>query len=129
LPGAVAALAAVHAAGGRTLVLTAKLTALARLHLDHLGLRVDLLVGDAWADGKADALRSHGVAVYVGDHVADMAAARSAGAVGVGVTTGPCAADELSAAGADTVLAGLGEFPGWLDNQLRSRFSVPPTGD
>jgi phosphoglycolate phosphatase len=33
----------------------------------------------------------------------------------VGVTTGPCDADELRAAGADVVLNDLTEFPDWLD--------------
>src|SRR5437660_1239674 len=52
LPGAAEAFAAVHAAGGRCVVVTAKLGRLARLHLDHLGLRPDAVVGDVWADGK-----------------------------------------------------------------------------
>jgi phosphoglycolate phosphatase len=125
LPGAHEALDAVRAAGGRTVVVTAKIAHLARLHLDHLGLHPDDLVGEAWADGKAEALRSHGVDVYVGDHVADMAAARAAGVVGFGVTTGPCDAEELSVAGATVVRPDLTSFPDWL----RSRFSVPPTGD
>jgi phosphoglycolate phosphatase len=125
LPGARAALDAVRAAGGRTVVVTAKIAPLARLHLDHLGLHPDDLVGDAWADGKAEALHSRGVEVYVGDHVADMAAARAAGAVAFGVTTGPGDADALRAAGAAVVAPDLTRFPDWL----RSRFSVPPTGD
>jgi phosphoglycolate phosphatase len=104
---------------------TAKIARLARLHLDHLGLHVDALVGDAWADGKARALRTHTVSVYVGDHVADMVAARAADAVGVGVATGPCGADALTGAGASQVLTDLTDFPDWL----RSRFPVPPTGD
>ena len=118
LPGAAAALAAVRAAGGRTLVVTAKLARLARLHLDHLGLAPDEVVGEAWAGGKAAALRSRDAGAYVGDHVADMAAARAAGAVGVGVATGPCDADELRTAGAGAVLADLTAFPAWLDDWL-----------
>src|SRR4051794_8520667 len=38
LPGAREAVAAVRRHGGRTLVVTAKLGRLARLHLDHLGI-------------------------------------------------------------------------------------------
>jgi phosphoglycolate phosphatase len=123
LPGAVEALAAVHDAGGRVIIVTAKRAGLARLHLDHLGLAADVVVGDAWADGKAAALRDHGAAVYVGDHTADMAAARAAGVVGVGVTTGACDADALTAAGATTVLSDLRAFPVWLS---AARMSVGP---
>jgi phosphoglycolate phosphatase len=114
LPGAVDALAAVHDAGGRVVVVTAKRKELAQLHLDHLGLEVDALVGDAWAEEKGLRLREHGAGVYVGDHVADMTAARVADAVGVGVTTGPCDADTLTSAGAAVVLPDLRAFPGWL---------------
>jgi phosphoglycolate phosphatase len=114
LPGAVEALAAVHGAGGLVVVVTAKRAALARLHLDHLDLAVDDLVGDAWAEEKGLRLREHGATVYVGDHVADMTAARVAGAVGVGVATGPCDAETLTAAGAAVVLPDLRAFPGWL---------------
>jgi phosphoglycolate phosphatase len=114
LPGAVEAVAAVHGRGGRVLVVTAKRGDLARLHIDHLGLPVDKLVGLAWADGKTRALRETGVVGYVGDHVADMTAARAAGVSGVGVTTGPCPAGDLLAAGASVVLADLTGFPAWL---------------
>jgi phosphoglycolate phosphatase len=125
LPGAAEALAAVRAAGGRVIVVTAKRVALARLHLDHLDLRVDVLVGDAWADGKATALREYGAGVYVGDHIADMAAARTAGTVGVGVTTGPCDADALRSAGATAVLPDLRAFPAWWGT---AGISVGPLG-
>ena len=114
LPGAVDALAAVRAHGGRVVVVTSKIGRLARLHLDHLGLMVDALAGDLFAEGKATALVEHGVRGYVGDHVADMVAARTAGVVGVGVATGPCSADELAEAGAATVLDDLTGFPAWL---------------
>jgi phosphoglycolate phosphatase len=116
LPGALEALAAVRAADGRVVVVTAKKTELARLHLDRLGLVVDAVAGLRWADGKARALTEHAASVYVGDHVADMTAARSAGVVGVGVATGPCTADELRRAGADTVLPGLNQFASWLQD-------------
>ena len=61
MPGAEAALAAVHGRGGRVVVVTSKLGRLAQLHLDHLGLAVDELAGDLFAEGKATALREHGV--------------------------------------------------------------------
>ena len=115
MPGAEAALRAVQARGGRTMVVTAKIGRLAKLHLDHLGLPVDELAGDVFAEQKAVALREHGATLYVGDHVADMAAARAAGIPGVAVATGPCSADELTEAGAYLVLDDLVEFPRALD--------------
>lgn len=119
LPGAVAALAAVRSLGGRLVVVTSKLGRLARLHLDHLGLPVDDVVGDLFAEQKAVALTEHAVQVYVGDHAADMVAARAAGVAGVGVTTGPCSADELRLAGANEVLDDLTGFPASLSRLLR----------
>jgi phosphoglycolate phosphatase len=115
LPGAAEALAAVRDRGGRTVVITSKIGRLARLHLDHLGLVVDEVVGDRFADGKRAAIAEHGVSAYVGDHVADIAAARAAGVPGVGVPTGPCSAAELWSAGASVVLDGLTGLPAWLD--------------
>ena len=115
MPGAEAALRGVQARGGRTMVVTAKMGRLAKLHLDHLELPVDELAGDVFAEQKAVALREHGATLYVGDHVADMAAARAAGIPGVAVATGPCSADELTEAGAYLVLDDLVEFPRALD--------------
>jgi phosphoglycolate phosphatase len=114
-PGAVAALAAVRARGLRVVVVTSKLGRLAELHLAHLGMVADELAGDLFAEGKAAALVEHGVRWYVGDHAADMVAARTAGIPGVGVTTGPCGHAELTAAGAAYVLPDLTAFPALLD--------------
>jgi phosphoglycolate phosphatase len=94
---------------------TSKIGRLAKLHLDHLGLAVDELAGDLFAEEKATALREHGANLYVGDHVADMVAAEAAGIPGVGVATGPCSPAELSAAGAHLVLGDLTGFPAALD--------------
>jgi phosphoglycolate phosphatase len=118
LPGAIEAVGAVRRHGGQVVVITGKYEANARLHLDHLGLIVDGLVGWAWAEGKVVAMREYGVDIYLGDHPADMAAAVQAGAVGVGLTTGDHGADELTVAGARTILASLSEFPDWLDAHL-----------
>lgn len=115
LPGAREAVAAVRARGGRVVVITSKISRLARLHLDHLGLEVDDVFGDRFAEGKAEAIAEHGVSAFVGDHIADMAAARAAGVPGIGVTTGPCGAPELRVAGAVVVLDQLTGLPGWLD--------------
>ncbi|RZE99629.1 HAD hydrolase-like protein [Streptomyces sp. SCA2-2] len=114
LPGAAAALEAVRAHGGRSLVVTAKNEEHARLHLDHLGLRADLVVGSLWAEAKGGALRAQGATVYVGDHTGDVRGARAAGAFSVAVATGGCTPDELRAAGADLVLPDLAAFPAWL---------------
>ncbi len=109
LPGARAAVAAVRAAGGRAIVVTAKHEPLARLHLAHADLAVDEVLGDRWGDAKAEVLA--GALAYVGDHVADVRAARTAGTRAVAVVTGPCDADDLWAAGADDVLSDLTTFP------------------
>ncbi|MFJ1755638.1 HAD family hydrolase [Kitasatospora sp. NPDC088134] len=118
LPGALAAVAAVRAVGGRVLVITGKYEPNARLHLEAIGLEVDALVGDLWAETKGDALREHGAGVYVGDHLGDVRGALAAGAVAVGVATGPYGPAELTAAGAHTVLNDLTEFPAWLTAHL-----------
>jgi phosphoglycolate phosphatase len=114
LPGAREAIDAVRAAGGRAIVVTAKYEPNAKLHLEHLGIEPDAVIGDLWAERKAEALLDHGAAVYVGDHTGDVRGARTAGAHSVAVATGPCAAEELRSAGADVVLADLTEFPAWL---------------
>ncbi|GIF76171.1 HAD family hydrolase [Asanoa siamensis] len=114
LPGARAAVEAVRAGSGRVVVVTSKLGRLAELHLRHLGLDVDAVAGDLFAEGKAAAITEHDCGVYVGDHVADMVAARTAGVPGVAVTTGPCSPEELTAAGARLVLPDLREFPAAL---------------
>jgi len=114
MPGAVEALAAVRDLGLRVVVVTSKLGRLAELHLAHLGMTADELAGDLFAEGKAAALVEHDVRVYVGDHVGDMVAARTAGVPGIGVATGPCNPDELRAAGASHVIADLTAFPALL---------------
>jgi phosphoglycolate phosphatase len=113
-PGALAALAAVRELGLRVVVVTSKLARLAQLHLDHLGMVVDEVVGDLFAEGKAAALTGHGVRWYAGDHVADMVAARTAEVPGIGLTTGPCSAEQLREAGAAYILPDLTGFPALL---------------
>jgi pyridinium-3,5-biscarboxylic acid mononucleotide sulfurtransferase len=118
LPGAAAAVAAVRATGGTTLVITGKYEPNARLHLAHLGIEADTVLGWCWGPGKTEALLEHGATVYVGDHEADMRAAAAAGALAVGVPTGPATEQELVAAGADVVLDDLTAFPGWFAGHL-----------
>lgn len=115
LPGAHAALAAVHRAGGRTLVVTGKYAPHAELHVKALGFEVDVLVGGLWSTKKAVALREHGAVAYVGDHIGDVRGALAASAVPVGVTTGPCGRADLVAAGAEFVFDSIEAFPAWLE--------------
>ncbi|MFI2379356.1 HAD family hydrolase [Streptomyces sp. NPDC018964] len=116
LPGAREAIAAVREAGGRAIVVTAKYEPNAKLHLAHLGIEPDAVIGDLWAEGKAAALREHEATVYVGDHLGDVRGARAAGALSVAVATGPYGPDALREAGADVVLTALTEFPRWFSD-------------
>ncbi len=123
LPGAVAAVQAVHAAGGRVLVVSAKAEAgvhdvLTQVGLDHGDRKPDLVVGGLFAAAKGGRLIEEDAAVYVGDHPGDMQAARVAGALSVAVLTGPQPAEALVTAGADVVLESLLEFPQWLSTYL-----------
>jgi pyridinium-3,5-biscarboxylic acid mononucleotide sulfurtransferase len=120
LPGAAEAVKAVRRHHGRVLVVTAKNEPHARLHVEHLGLDVDEVVGDVWAEQKGEVLRAHGATIYVGDHLGDVLGAHAAGALALGVPTGPVAADELRAAGAHVVLPDLTDFPYWLDEHVLS---------
>ncbi|MGD3109051.1 HAD family hydrolase [Streptomyces sp. YGL11-2] len=118
MPGAREAVDAVHAAGGRAVVVTAKYEPNAKLHLAHLGIAADAVIGSLWAEAKAGALREHGARVYVGDHTGDVRGAHTAGALSVAVATGPCGIDELRAAGAEVLLGDLTDFPSWLDRYV-----------
>ena len=124
LPGAADALDAVRAAGGRVAVVTAKRHDLATACLAGAGLEADELHASLWGESKADALRSVGASVYVGDHPLDMVAARLAGAYGIGVASGP-----LQPVGGDVLLPDLSDFStalsvARLDRQLRGLGSV-----
>jgi phosphoglycolate phosphatase len=114
LPGAREAVAAVREAGGRAIVVTAKYEPNAELHLAHLGIEPDAVIGNLWAEQKSQALREWGASVYVGDHTGDIRGARGARAYSLAVATGPFGAEELREAGADDVLPDLTAFPEWL---------------
>lgn len=118
MPGARDALDAVREAGGRTIVVSAKNGPHAEQHFVHLGIEPDAVVGGLFAEGKAEALRAHGASVYVGDHVGDVRGAAAAGALSVGVATGPCTPGELRAAGADVVLEDLTDFRAWWESYV-----------
>ncbi|MET7617052.1 HAD family hydrolase [Streptomyces sp. NPDC005408] len=121
LPGARDAVAAVQELGGRAIVVTAKHEPNAKLHLAHLGIAPDEVIGWLWAEAKAEALREHGASVYVGDHTGDVRGARAADALSVAVPTGPCDAEELRAAGADVIIDDLTAFPAWLRTYSETR--------
>ncbi|MFI1156135.1 HAD family hydrolase [Streptomyces sioyaensis] len=129
MPGARESLAAVHAAGGRAIVVTAKYEPNAKLHLTHLGLAADAVIGSLWAEAKAEALRAHEAQIYVGDHTGDVRGAHTAGALSVAVATGPCDAHELRAAGAEVLLADLTDFPSWLERYVAEGAEGPDGAD
>ncbi len=123
-PGVPAALAAVRRHGGRVVLVTGKHTPNAQLHVDHLGLDVDVVEGRVWGVGKGEVLRRHGAGIYVGDHVHDVEGALAAGATSVSVLTGGCTRAELERAGTHVVLEDLADFPEWLDaHVLAARLS------
>nr|WP_206507023.1 haloacid dehalogenase-like hydrolase [Streptomyces chrestomyceticus] len=121
MPGAREAVAAVQRHGGRAIVVTAKYEPNAKLHLAHLDIGADAVIGSLWAEAKAEALRAHGASVYVGDHTGDVRGAQTADALSVAVATGPCDADELRTAGANVLLDDLTGFPAWLEGYVAER--------
>ncbi|MEO3874523.1 HAD family hydrolase [Nonomuraea sp. B12E4] len=114
MAGAHDAIEAVHARGGRVIVVTAKNVRDAAGTLKALGLAVDEVVGSLFGTAKGSALARFGAAAYVGDHVADIEAARAGGAVSVTVATGPYTVRELRDHGADVALGDLTEFADWF---------------
>jgi phosphoglycolate phosphatase len=120
MPGAAKSLRSVKAAGGRTVVVSAKFTPFVHRALDEAGLTelVDVVYGDLFAEDKATALIAEGATIYVGDHPGDMAAAHAANAYAVGVTTGANDEHDLGAAGADLALPDLDTFAIWLPRHV-----------
>lgn len=127
MPGARAAVEAVRAAGGRTMVVSAKNHRDTVATVEFLELPVDVIQGGLWAADKGIALREHSATVYVGDHPGDVDAARAADAFSLTVATGGYSADALRDYGADEVLSDLTAFPSWLrDNPIQPP-SIPST--
>ena len=111
MPGAAEALDAVRAAGRRSIVVTAKSQVHAEATVRFLGMDVDHVVGSLFGAAKGRALKAHDAGTYTGDHVADIDAARAAGARSIAVATGPYDEAALRAYGADIVLPDLRVFP------------------
>jgi phosphoglycolate phosphatase len=120
MPGAVEAVGAVRSRGGRVVVVTAKSRPLADATVRFLGLEVDHVAGSVFGAGKGPALRGFGADAFVGDHVADVDAARAAGARSVAVATGPYDSAALRAYGADIVLPDLRVFPETLTELINA---------
>ncbi|MCP2363931.1 phosphoglycolate phosphatase [Nonomuraea thailandensis] len=114
MAGAHEAIEAVRGAGGGVIVVTGKNVRDARGTVKVLGLDVDEVVGSVFGADKGSALARFGAAAYVGDHVADIKAARAGGAVSVTVATGPYTVGELRDHGADVALGDLTEFAAWF---------------
>ncbi|MBM2577895.1 HAD family hydrolase [Jannaschia sp. Os4] len=125
VPGADAALAALHADGWTMGILTNATTAEAAHHLGHMGLR-DLfvrIVGYDVAGPKPDPAGALTFArerrldpseiLVVGDGMTDMEAARRAGMPAVGVLTGTLSRADLEPH-ARAVLDDVTALPGWL---------------
>lgn len=145
LPGAREALAAVHALGGRVLVVSMKVEPAVRAVLAAVGLDgadpdgagpdgagpdgagVDEVAGGLFGAAKGARLLESGADVYVGDHPGDLEAARVASAAAVAVATGPHSAQALAAAGADVVLTDLRAFPQWLSGYWAGRHEARST--
>lgn len=119
MPGALAAVDAITAAHGRYVVVTAKSEPAGRAILERLGFAVDAVAGGRFGTKKGAALREYGAGIYVGDHLADIDAARAGDAVAVSVATGMYDVTALRSAGADAVLGDLTEFPAWLAENRR----------
>lgn len=116
MPHAREALAAVHALGGRSVVVSAKHEPIVGVALAEAGLAdlVDAYRGDLFGAAKAPALTELGATHYVGDHPGDVEAGHGAGAYVIGVATGSHTRDDLLAAGADDAVDDLAGLPAAL---------------
>lgn len=119
LPGAASLGTEVRRRNGRLVVITSRLTGIARSCLSASGVEADIVVGGVTGLEKGAAMTEHGVEVYIGDHPLDMQGARSVGITAIGVLTGNHGADELWAAGATCVMKDLEEFVTVLNQALQ----------
>lgn len=120
MPGAVEAVEAIRSRGGRVIVVTAKSQGHAEATVRALGLDVDRVAGSLFGADKGTALRAFAADAYVGDHLADVDAARAAGVRSVAVATGPYDEAALQAYGADIVLPDLRVFPETLTELINA---------
>jgi pyrophosphatase PpaX len=133
-PGALEAVETLARRGHPIGVVTAKIEQGARRTLTHTGLLpyVKAVVGaDSCAHAKPHpepvlvALAALGAtpseAILLGDSPHDIAAAKAAGALGIGALWGACSRDALAAAGADLFLADVREVPALVESLERAR--------
>lgn len=122
LPGAADALRAVRDNGDTVVIITSKHPVSVGPSLAAAGLAADADEVFAHVHGpeKAAVLRKLKASAYVGDSPPDVAAARDADALAVGVATGSFTARDLYEADADTVLADMTEFASWYKAAARS---------
>jgi phosphoglycolate phosphatase len=121
LPGARDAVDAIHEAGGRVVVVSAKKKDFVDRVVDVVQLPVDVTYGYVFAEAKGKALLAEHAAIYVGDHEGDIRAARAANAVSFIVTSGPMSRAELLEHEPDVIVESLVEFRPWLELWLASR--------
>jgi len=114
LPGATDLVSRIRAGGGRIIVITSRIPAIAHACLESCQLDVAAVVGGVSGEEKSPAMTAHGVDAYIGDHPLDMLGAARAGVPGVGVTTGAHDEAELHDAGATHVVSGLDVVVTWL---------------
>jgi phosphoglycolate phosphatase len=100
LPGAAELAAALQAGWGQLVVITSRITPIARACLEAVNLTAAVVVRGVTGLQKAEPMVAHEVHLYVGDHPLDMKGARAAGVPGIGVSTGAHTQAQLLAAGA-----------------------------
>lgn len=136
MPGAVECLQAVGGRGWRVALASGFPRAVGRAILDRFGWHYPLVCDEDVAAHrpapdpvvKASALvgATPTETVIVGDTPQDVLSAQAAGAQSVAVATGKFTREELAAAGAGFVIAGLGELPALLDREFpRARAAGP----
>jgi len=121
LPGAREAVDAIHAVGGRVVVVSAKKKDFVDRVIEVVGLPVDVTYGYLFAEHKGHVLLEERAAIYVGDHEGDIRAARAADALSFVVTTGPMTREELLECNPDVIVESLTEFGPWLERWLEAR--------
>ena len=123
LPGARDAVDAIHEAGGRVVVVSAKKKDFVDRVIEVVDLPVDVTYGYLFAEHKGKVLCEEHARIYVGDHEGDIRAARAADAVSVVVTTGPMSREALLEGRPDVVMADLTQFRPWLKSWLEANES------